>query len=739
MSMIFYDRLTQIEREDADRRFTILGQWLFSKNLPEGNFLNSVPVSTHDFLVPEISGGWTFLSSEGFRLEGNYPKSQLPNELESESVLTLGAHLKQLTSEENTWCDWLDVVPLVPGMSEAVEIWPLEQKIRESIGHLESVCTKPRAHLHVEVERVNIAKARRVPASAPAYLAAHTEDWDRPLLKGVLPKRVLAEVRHDQIDIYENRVAARLVDNLLFYLLRRIQVVGKLLKVFTDKENYSSKAGGTYLRQNRILKLWGNSIDSNEGRKKAERTLKELEWLKYKLMGLMDSSLYREVPKRSYVATTLRMTNILANDQHYQHVAELWTAWSKTGFARTKGPKEIYAAYQELCNGFDAFATLLIVRSLDQLGYEPVDNALGEKLSPGCTFPVGRNGISFDFSWELDGTVSLKLAKSKLRLISFASNFASCANEEQAQVIIDKCKSLAGKDGEKYILLYASSDECKASALPSEIQRSLHTVGNDPRANIPLSVGLLPVSPWEIGSVERVTRALRWYLDSERFLECPISITLDKAFNVELKSGISDGWVEVSAGKVNVTRPPMDSEWQQLGLEEQLFQARMRLKEIEMVHESVSAELREAVRSKAKTVTLNQRKKAAQQEKTVQEEFVGVLEKLIDDFKTARNKMESLLVCPTCGTTADSRNHFAVRGKGSFRCECPDCGSWWGTRICDCGHKFSVMLPGQWYDTETATAGWEDVTYGSDLLAVPDKSDRGEWGFVCPKCGIVST
>lgn len=738
MSMVFYNRLTQTESEDADKRQTILGQWRFSGNLHEGNFLNSVPVSAQDFLVPEISGGWAFLSPAGSRLEGSYPKLQLPDELESESIRTLGGHLKQLSTEDGSWCDWLDIVPLVPGMSEDVEILPLEQKLRESFGHLESVCNKPRAHLHVEVERVNIAKARRVPASAPAYLAAHTEDWDRPLLRGVLPKRVLAEVRHDQIDIYENRVAARLVDNLLFYLQNRIQKVSKLLKVFTDKENYSSKAGGTYLRQSRILKLWGNSIDSNEGRKKAERTLKELEWLKYKLMGLMDSPLYREVPKRSYVATTLRMTNILANDQHYRHVAELWTEWSKSGIARSKSPKEVYATYQELCSGLDAFAALLIIRALDELGYSPADDALVERISPGCTFPVFGNGIIFDFLWEMDGTVSISLGKSRLRFISFANNFALCANEEQAQSVFDKCKSLAGSDREKIVLLYASSDECKTSALPFEIQRSFHTVGNDPRTNTPPSVGFLPVSPWEIGSVERIARALRWHLDSERFLDCPISLPVDKAVTVDLKTGIRAGWVEVSNGEIKVMRPPMDFEWQQLGLDGQLLQARRKLEDVEMEHERLSDELREAVRD-GKTGTLNQQKKATQQEKTAQGKMVESLERLIKNFEIARAKMESLVKCPACGTFADSKLHFEVRGKGSFRCECPECRTWWGTKICESGHRFSVMLPREWYETETMSAGWEDITYGSDLLAVPGKTERGEWGFVCPYCGGVTT
>jgi hypothetical protein len=549
---------------------------------------------------------------------------------------------------------------------------------------------------------------------------------------------VLAEVRHDQIDIYENRVAARLVDNLLSYLQRRIQEVSKLLKVFTDKENYSSKASGTYLRRNRILKLWGNSIDSNEGLKKAEGALKELERLKYKLMGLMNSPLYREVPKRSYVATSLRMTNILANDEHYRHVAELWIEWSKSTFARTKGPQEIYSSYQELCSGLDAFGALLIVRALDELGYTPADSALELKISPGCTLPVVGNGISFDFCWEQDGTVSLALPNSKLRVISFVNNFASSANEKEAQIIIDKCRSLPRNNREKFIFLYASSDESKASSLPLEIQRSLHTVGNDPRSNLPSFVGLFPVSPWEIGSVERIARSIRWHLDSERFLGYPISIALDKAAEADFQPAKREGWVEVSFDKVTILRPPMDYEWDQLNLQGQLHEAKRQLNDIVLEHERLSVELRGAVRD-GKTGTLNQQKKTAQQQRAFQAKKVQSLERLLSNLEDAREKMVALIRCPACGTIADSKHHFEIRAKGSFQCECPDCGTWWGTKICEGGHKFSVMLPGEWCENDTTTAGWEDVTYGSDLLAIPDKTDRGEWGFVCPKCGVVTT
>lgn len=738
MQTVFYDRLTQTLTEIIDRRHTILGQWSLSNDLSEGNFLNSVPVTAGDFLVPELSGCWSFLSPCGLRIDGTYAKSQLPDELESESIRTLGVHLAHLADEGGGWCEWLDVVPLVPGMSDAVEFLPLEQKIKDSFGHLETVCKRPRAHLHVEVERVNIAKARRVPSSAPAYLASHTEDWDRPLLKGVLPKRILAEVRQDQVDIYENRVAARLVDNLLFYLLRRIQVVRKLLKVFEDKENYSNKVGGTYLRQNRILRLWGNSIDSNEGRRKAERTLKELEWLKFKLMGLMDSPLYREVPRRSFVATTLRVTNILANDQHYRYVAELWNEWGKSSSSRTKSPKETYSIYQELCSGFDGFTVLLVVRALHEMGYEPDDNALGNKLAPGCALPINGNGINFIFSWEMDGSVSIKLARSSLRFISFANNFAASLSEEQTQPIIDKCKNLSENKNDRVVMLYASSDESKISALPLDIQRCLHSVGNDPRTNLPSTVGLLPVSPWEIGSVERVARALRWHLDSERFLEYPISILVDKTTDADFQAGEKDGWLDVLQGKVSILRPPMDFEWELLNLPGQLTDTEKQLNNTEIEHERLSSALRGAVRD-GKTGTLNPQKKAAHQLKIDLGKKVEQIGQLLNNFEEARRKMESLIMCPSCGTIIDAKHHFEIKGQGSFQCKCPDCRTWWGTKICEEGHKFSIMLPGEWFESEPQVPGWEDIVYGSDLLAVPGKTDRGEWGFVCPACGIVTT
>jgi hypothetical protein len=83
----------------------------------------------------------------------------------------------------------------------------------------------------------------------------------------------------------------------------------------------------------------GASLDASEARRKAERTLEKLKFLKYSVAGLMDSTLYKEVPRRAFVSTTLKMTNILANDVHYRRVSELWLAWARLGLEQTPRPE----------------------------------------------------------------------------------------------------------------------------------------------------------------------------------------------------------------------------------------------------------------------------------------------------------------------------------------------------------------------------------------------------------------
>lgn len=733
---LFRDRLTGRRGVAPPETGTLVGRWVLEDATAEV-FMNSAGAAGGDFLVPEPSGHWHILTGDGQRQTGTVSRAQAPDELEAESVRTIGDKLEQLTSDSASWLEWLDVVPLVPGISEQVDLQPLELLIREHFGHLETVCRKPRAHLHVEVQRVPVSKARRIPPAAASYLAAHTEDWDRPLLRGILPKRILAEVRQDQVDIYENRVVARLLDNLSAYLSRRINVIRRLLKVFREKEDYSSSIAGTYQRERRMSELWGESIDANEGRKKAEATLRELEWLKYKVMGLLGSPLYEEVPRRAFVPTTLKSTNILTNDQHYRRVAELWREWARTGAGRTQSPAELNMEAQRLSRGLDAFTMLLTIRALDTLGYEPTDAGLSTPITRGAAVQVHGNGVDITLEWRRDGSIVMRFGEREFALVALTADLAAGKEARVQESLSRVCAAISERDDDDVLVLFLAADDDR-DALEADLLASLHTVGNDPRHSL-AGGGCLPVSPWEIGSTERVARALRWFLSSARFADYPLRVSVPKDAQgiVDVKEHAR--WLTaIDAGAtLELRRPPQDYEWDLLDLASAVQRAESDLETARSTHERLSDELRDAVR-RGKTGSLARQKHDAHEDVLRCERVVEGARVLAEQLREARGRTVALLDCPTCRMTADAARDFEPRDRGCFRCVCRGCGTEWATRLCGQGHRYAVMLPsGDFVDTEDQRPGWEDRVYGCDILAVPAQKHDGEWGFVCPDCGQV--
>ncbi len=735
---MYRDRLTGRRVSTPPLTGTLVGRWVLDATAVEV-FMNSAAAAAGEFLVPEASGHWHVLTGDGERQSGTVARAHAPEDLEAESVRTIGDRLDELAEGGATWLEWIDVVPLVPGISEQVDLLPLERLIQDqrNFGALKTICWKPRAHLHVEIERAPVSKARRVPAAAASYLAAHTEDWDRPLLRGILPKRILAEVRHDQVDIYENRVAARLVDNLGAHLNRRVQLLRRLLKVFQEKEDYSSSIGGTYQRERRMSQLWGESIDANEGRKKAEVALRELEALKYRLMGLLGSPLYEEVPRRAHVATTLKTTNVLANDQHYRRVAELWREWARTGAGRTQSPAEAHAEAQRLSRGLDAFAMLLAVRALDTLGYEPPDAALAEPIARGTALSVQGHGLELTLSWRSDGTIGVGVGERELAIVALTANLSAGGDDRVRESLRRIRAALDERDNRDLLVLFLASDEGQAST-EAELLASLHTVGNDPRHAL-AGVGCLPVSPWELGSTERVARALRWFLSSARFLDYPLRVVVPEGARDLIDLREHARWIaSVDGGaSLELRTPPHDYEWEALDVESIARTAEANLQEAIAEHQRLTDELRDAVR-RGKTGSLVRQKHDAHEEVLRRERIATASNDLVEQLRGARARAIALLECPTCGRTADPARDFEPRDRGSFRCECRGCGTTWGTQLCSDGHRYATMLPsGDFVDVAQYEPGWEDRVYGCDILALPARRSDGQWGFVCPECGRV--
>ena len=142
------------------------------------------------------------------------------------------------------------------------------------------------------------------------------------------------------------------------------------------------------------------------------------------------------------------------------------------------------------------------------------------------------------------------------------------ANSEAAEVlehIVDAIGTPDATDAtddtaDRTMVLYAGgSDEPEPNA-----SSRVHTVGNDPRTELPARIGFLPVSPWDIGSVERVSRAIRWFADGEtRFKAYPLrseEVALEARDAIDPKTidSRATAWLETDDGGATLTirRPP---------------------------------------------------------------------------------------------------------------------------------------------------------------------------------------
>lgn len=722
MSIRVRDRLGAIG--EAHDGAALLGRLLMREGASGELFMNSLPAREGMFVVPESSGRWHLLRGSE-RVEGTISRSQMLDPLDVASIRAVGRSVRELVGQGGTWLDVLDVSPLVPGMSNRAELQPFEQLLQESVGHLAEVCRKPRTHLRVEVERMAVSRARRFPAQAANYLAAHTEDWERPTLRSVVPKRMLATVREDEFDIYENRVAVRLVDHLMVYLRRRVHEVTRLLRVFEEAAgNHGAGAAGSHWRQRRIYTLWGKAVDASESKRKAERTLAQVKHLLFAISGMKDSVLYREVPRRATVGTTLTMTNILGDDAHYQRVAELWLQWARLGQERAVPPRAYFEEMQDLCRAFDSFALLLTLRALDQLGFAPSNR---EQPLSTCMAEVRKGSRIVRLSWAMaDGAISLcGEGVEPLRVVPLCSSLAAL-DDEQLRGVLGDADAHAVSGATTVILYPAPSDADALDHLAPELGGRLCSLAHEVVKAGQRAVGFMPVSPWDIGSVERMARQLRWATTAPTLLSYPPIARPDLAHLPELGRGGALGMIVDTEGRI--VRAPRDGDKERL----------QRLVEASDAHvKSLDKERGLASREAGANV----RKKELNAAIVAAKARLAALERFQREFLVAVRLFDDLLGCPTCSKRADETRDFNASGP-SFRCACSGCKTRWGTIACrGCSGRIPFLRLGQdtWAQL-SGGVGWIDRVLGADVLAVPSAAVDApgriqQIGFACPSCG----
>ncbi|MEA5594794.1 hypothetical protein [Rivularia sp. UHCC 0363] len=700
--MLFYNRFTGQTTKQLPEKI-ILGQWQVITD-SERVFLNTCELKIHsrEYIFPDLSNRCSIRSDDGKTVEIKFSKWQYPSDILFESLQFFDSELQQLISNSASWNDLVKLPPLVPEIQEKINIQSLEITTKKHLGHIEEVCRRPRSYLKMETERLPVSRAQRISPHAAEFLSSHTEDWERRTFCSVVPKRILCMIKEELLDIYENKVTVKLVDNLLIYIRQRIQQVKALQQQFEDAEYLSGTTSDIHWRnKQRIYTLWGNYCDGATELKKAQATLQKLLQLRYKLQGLMGSDLYKAIPQRTVVANTLKRTNILVNDQHYRYVDLLWREWSRINSGQIKNSRQVFEENQKLLHGFESFCLLLIGLALTGdgnnkgFGFEAVDNQIPTRNNKDILFQGALGNIYL--TWLEDGSFLLKSDAIKyLRLVPILANLTATDNSETILSIIETfSNSLKNITQYQTIILYPGTEE-ERKKLPLQIQRKINTLGND-KLPQEIAMSILPVSPLDIISLERLARAIHWWLNGQRYQSYPPTIAINIPDNLLQNTD----WInkESKSNQIRVLRSPSLEE-------EQLFNTNI-------------------------NNLINQLKSRASKQKGE----VQKLEKIKHLPSQAGECIKPLQICPVCRNLKDS---FTVLNSQCFSCGCSKCDITWGTRSCgSCAKKYAYILTTK-VEGDNRQPGWVERTFGRDVLSVPCWMKDNHNAFICPHCGVCS-
>lgn len=661
----------------------------------EGAALNRARLAPGDALVGDGHGDWSLCGAE-HRLAGRVHRELAPEAGEAENLRVLGESLAVLEAKGATHDAWLGVPPLVPGVHEKMKPLPWEGQLRTRLEHLRIVCRRPRTHLHGEVDRVPVSRARRMPGGAFAYLAAHPEDWERRTLSGVRPRRVLSVLTGETVDTYENRLTADLVDRLRVRLRARIRELRALVDLLAYSLDFGQSGQGTRWRRDRTYRRWGHMTIREADWDAGRRTLLLLQGMEGELRALLDSPLYRGLPGGPRTSGALRRTNVLARDQHYRHVADLWLILGEAGRRPPRSPEERHGEAQEAIRHFARFSWLLVIHALAACGFEFLEEDAGSlrvRAPWADVYQVHRDS---------DGSVRLLDAAgdSLLRLVPLHAALAQAGEGQRAGVRaqVENAGREPAHGAEKHptfpcpaVVLFPGSARDLA-ALPGSDAAALYRFAAGMPASGP---GLLPVSTQDIDSVERVGRAIRWATHRGAMLAYPPRVRVPPT----LRSIVPGAGFDLDGNVLTIRKPVVPPEM---------------------------GRLTRAVEAVRRTALSRGRQGEAE---------VSGIEQFREAFDAADGVLSGLACCPLCGKEA-ARIQFTPRSGDTFAARCPACETGWGIDLCAaCGERIPYLLPllvnG---GPATRGTGWADQAFGADLLALPAEADSSQRRFRCPAC-----
>ncbi len=643
--------------------------------------------------MPDRRHSWSVIQDDGSEKDsGHFDTSVLPDAADLRALSQIAAAIEH----SETLAEYMVVPPLPADLDDRTKSQAIDQQIRKRHAHLIYACRKPRQQLKTDLEKLPVGRAKRIPPRSLEYLASHSEDWKRKTVHGIEPTHVIAEVIEDQLNIYENRVAAELVDRIAAYLNQRVSELEKIKALLDDRANFQSafSQNATFRLAGRISSLWGAIFKEVALSRSTHDLRDQLASVRRSIIGLKQSILYRSIPKKREIKQELHHTNIFDNDPHYREVAELWRAWHESGESKEQDEEAIFRSWQKANRDFSSFCKLLVCRSLQDIGWQ-LQLASGTPSAATLSF-TGPDGTLVILEEQEGMTYSVSTEEVRLNIVPLLATLARMSDSGQ---LLDWLKELEdGIDGADTLFLYygKSSELCNLTLGNSQLGMLLDGISHRKNAHGQRAL-FVPVGPFEVTSLEKIGRHLNMLLRGRLLGSFPpkIKAPAPLARYVGLDNGgcqhesRSDHWSYMEPiGSTEVAR--IESLVAKLSLPEER-------RKVGGVSDNAKATLMNNVRS-AECLSLG------------------------------------VLTCPVCG---HKQARFQLQGDRAYSCSCKSCGAEWGLRMCkSCHQPYPYLLPAKApaLAGSQTEPGWLDRLQGRDCLAVPCAHPASSNGYICSNC-----
>ncbi|WP_223592413.1 DUF2357 domain-containing protein [Neobacillus bataviensis] len=237
-----------------------------------------------------------------------------------------------------------------------------------------NICSRPRQHLKVDEEILDVELVKRINPAALQHLSSHSEHWRARTITGLVPSRLRAEIYEDDINIYENTFFKMAMDKILKYISikdEELKLAIAQSNTLVDWERYGQIIND-YKRAEILYKLLPKfDFDSEEEKKKQYQQLKnKIDKLAKQISSIVSTRFYQSIDKFKILELPIQPTNILKMDNRYNEIFKLWNKLLTLEIKEKTQEELTGATIPDINRYYVMYVQTVLVYSFHLMGYQ---------------------------------------------------------------------------------------------------------------------------------------------------------------------------------------------------------------------------------------------------------------------------------------------------------------------------------------------------------------------------------